>query len=202
MRETSFLCVRAKSLQSCLTLCDPMDCSPPGSYVHGILQARILEWVAMPSWFLTQGSNPNLLCLLHWQVGSLPLGHLGSPDPFLIWLNYPDNSFIQFSELVPCPQLVRPANIFEGKSSSSLGCFPSVPWTSYRAGYLRSLYNTMTELPFNIWGGGGTENVHVYTYTHIHDIVKRNYPKCGTRQREYWVNFQGNARGWPVASPC
>ena len=36
----------AKSLQLCL--CDPMDCSPPGSSVHGILQARILEWVAIP----------------------------------------------------------------------------------------------------------------------------------------------------------
>ena len=35
----------AKSLQSCPTLCDPMDSSPPGSSVHGILQARILEWV-------------------------------------------------------------------------------------------------------------------------------------------------------------
>ena len=34
--------------QSCLTLWDPMDCSPPGSSVHGILQARILEWVVMP----------------------------------------------------------------------------------------------------------------------------------------------------------
>ena len=34
--------------QSCLTLCNPMDCSPPGSYVQGILQARILEWVAIP----------------------------------------------------------------------------------------------------------------------------------------------------------
>ena len=40
---------RAKSLQSCPTLCNPMDCSPPGSSVHGILQARILEWVAVPS---------------------------------------------------------------------------------------------------------------------------------------------------------
>ena len=39
----------AKSLQSCLTPCDPMDCSPSGSSVHGILQARTLEWVAMPS---------------------------------------------------------------------------------------------------------------------------------------------------------
>ena len=35
--------------QSYLTLCDPMDCSTPGSSVHGISQARILEWVAMPS---------------------------------------------------------------------------------------------------------------------------------------------------------
>ena len=35
--------------QSCLTLCNPMDFSPPGSSVHGIIQARILEWVAMPS---------------------------------------------------------------------------------------------------------------------------------------------------------
>ena len=38
----------SKSLQSCLTLCDPMDCSQPGSSVHGISQARILEWVAIP----------------------------------------------------------------------------------------------------------------------------------------------------------
>ena len=34
--------------QSCLTLCDPTDCSPPGSSVHGILQARILKWIAVP----------------------------------------------------------------------------------------------------------------------------------------------------------
>ena len=39
--------VAAKSLQSCLTLCDPIDSSPPGSPVHGILQARTLEWVAI-----------------------------------------------------------------------------------------------------------------------------------------------------------
>ena len=37
----------AKSLQSCRTLCDPIDCSPPGSPVPGILQARTLEWVAI-----------------------------------------------------------------------------------------------------------------------------------------------------------
>ena len=42
-------CVCAKSLQSFLTGCDPMDCSLPGFSVHRILQARILEWVAIPS---------------------------------------------------------------------------------------------------------------------------------------------------------
>ena len=49
MKLAALVTAAAKSLQSCLTLCDPMDCSPPGSSVHGILQARILEWVAMPS---------------------------------------------------------------------------------------------------------------------------------------------------------
>ena len=44
-----------KSLHLCLTLCDPMDCSLPGFSVHGILQARILEWVA----FLPPGELPN-----------------------------------------------------------------------------------------------------------------------------------------------
>ena len=42
------MCMRAKSFQSCPALCDPVDCSLPSSCVHGILQARILEWVALP----------------------------------------------------------------------------------------------------------------------------------------------------------
>ena len=44
-----YMCMCTKSLQSCLTLYDSIDCSPPGSSVHGILQARTLEWVAMSS---------------------------------------------------------------------------------------------------------------------------------------------------------
>ena len=51
-------------VQSCLTLCDPMDCSLPGSSVHGILHARILESVAIPfsrGFFPTQELNPGLL---------------------------------------------------------------------------------------------------------------------------------------------
>ena len=41
--------MHAKSLKLCPSLCDPMECGPPGSSVHEILQAKILEWVAMPS---------------------------------------------------------------------------------------------------------------------------------------------------------
>ena len=77
---TCYSCVCAKSLQLCSTLCSPMDCSPSGSSVHEILQARILEWVALlRGIFLTQGSSLSLLCLLHWQAGSLPLAPPGKP---------------------------------------------------------------------------------------------------------------------------
>ena len=119
----------AKLLHSCPTLCDPIDGSPPGSPVPGILQARTLEWTAIffsnackwkvrvkslshvrlwatpwtqPTRLLhpwdfpgkntgvgchallqgicpNQGLNPHLSCLLHWQVGSLPLVPLGKP---------------------------------------------------------------------------------------------------------------------------
>ena len=79
--------VPARLLQSCATLCNPKDyCSPSGSSVHGILQARILEWVTMPS---SRGSSWSryqthlcLLCLLHWHVGSLPLLLPGRPWHF------------------------------------------------------------------------------------------------------------------------
>ena len=43
------VCVCVSVTQSCLTLCDPKDCSLSGSFVHGILQARILAWVTIPS---------------------------------------------------------------------------------------------------------------------------------------------------------
>ena len=64
---------------SVLTLCDPMDCSPPGTSVHEIFQARILEQVAISYFrgiFLPQLPNLCLLHLLHWQAGSLLLSHL------------------------------------------------------------------------------------------------------------------------------
>ena len=76
-------CMLPKSLQSCPTLYNPMDYSPPGYSVHGDSPGKnigmgcsvLLQWI-----FLTQGSNPCLLCPLHWQVGSLELAAHGKPQ--------------------------------------------------------------------------------------------------------------------------
>ena len=68
------LCLCAKLLELHTTLCNPLDCSPLGSPVQGILKARILEWVVMPS---SKGSSQyrdwTHISLLYWQAGSLPL---------------------------------------------------------------------------------------------------------------------------------
>ena len=69
--------VKVLVAQLCPTLCEPVDCSPLDSSVHGILQARILEWVGMPSarGSSQQGSNLHLLGLLHWQAGPICIYH-------------------------------------------------------------------------------------------------------------------------------
>ena len=72
------MCVRGGGTQSCPTLCDSMDVSPPGSSVHEIFQARILEWVPFPS----PGDLPDPgteTVSPAWKVDSLPLSHLESP---------------------------------------------------------------------------------------------------------------------------
>ena len=105
------ICVHdAQSLQLCLILCDSMHCSPPGSSVHGSLQARILEWVAIPSsrgssWARDRTHVSCISSIAGW-VHSLPtewpgkpihvfitsLQHWARPRPgieqmFLIWRN-------------------------------------------------------------------------------------------------------------------
>ena len=67
---------------SCPTLCDPMDYSLPGSSVHGDSPGKnsgVDCHALLQGIFPIQGANPSLLCLLHCQVGSLPLAPLGSP---------------------------------------------------------------------------------------------------------------------------
>ena len=77
--------VKVKVAQSFLTLCHPMDCT-----IHGILQARILEWVAFPfsrGSSATKGSN---LGLLHCRWMPYQLSHEGSPSPRILeWVAYP-----------------------------------------------------------------------------------------------------------------
>ena len=71
--------VQVFDVQLCSSLCNPMDYSPSGSSVHGILQARILEWIAIPFSrviFPSQGSN---LGLLHCRQILYCLSHEGSP---------------------------------------------------------------------------------------------------------------------------
>ena len=79
-----YISVCVLSCFGCVWLsCNPMDCSPSDSSVHGIPYA-IITGVGcrflLQGIFLTQGSNPHFLCLLHWQVSSLPLAPSGKPN--------------------------------------------------------------------------------------------------------------------------
>ena len=94
------VCVCVWVTQSCLTLCSPMDCSTPGSSVHGISSARILEWVAIL--FFSKGSSQprdQILHLLHWQADSLPVEPPGKPiNPPVKWSDVAQS----------CPTLCNP----------------------------------------------------------------------------------------------
>ena len=103
--------------QSCPTLCDPMDCSPPGSSVHEIFQARILEWVAISfsRGFPTQGSNPGLLHFrqilywlsykgsLAWRILSIPL--LACEMSAVVWTFFGPAFLRDWNENWPFPVL-------------------------------------------------------------------------------------------------
>ena len=119
----------AKLLQQSLTLCDPVDCSPPGSSVHGHSPGRntgVGCHALHQGIFLTQGSNSCLFCLLHWQVGSLPLSHPGNPS---LWQDQESNpsltkshalSVIQFYLSNGQPKLRRLILHFMGRLQFSL----------------------------------------------------------------------------------
>ena len=91
------VCMCAKLLQSYLTLHDPVDYSPPGSSVHGILQARILEWIAMPSSF----PNGNIL-----QTCST----ISQPECWC-WCNKDTGHFHHHLDPSSCPFIVTPTSL-------------------------------------------------------------------------------------------
>ena len=97
-----FACLLAMSFQLCLTPCDPVDYSLPGSSVHGTWGCHFLFQGIFP----TQGLNPLLLHLLHSQAGSLPLVPPGKPKllitqaVFLMWIIPYDVLFCSFTSLM------------------------------------------------------------------------------------------------------
>ena len=99
-----FISLKVKVTQSCLTLCDPIDCSPPGSSVHGILQARILEWLAIPfsrgsSWlrnqtqvscfvgtFFAVWATRHYLCV-YWRTKNISISLFYAVKSWRMWFN-------------------------------------------------------------------------------------------------------------------
>ena len=108
--------VHAKSLQSCQALCNPMNCSPPGSSVHRILQARRLEWGAIPfSRGSSQPRNQTLisLCVLHWQAGSLPLAPPGKPHTSPVGQGTPLKAYEQGDLQAQCEDNYEEIKVWE-----------------------------------------------------------------------------------------
>ena len=131
--------VRTKLLQSCLTFCDPLDCSPPGSSVHGILQARIPKWVAISS---PRGSFPSmdqtrisfvsfigrqvLYCLLGNPISTFNVLVSSLPLPTL---NLPSSQFTQhiFTRSLLCVTSTGFQNQVTGYNETVQALFPPEP---------------------------------------------------------------------------
>ena len=123
-----------QSLQSCPALCDPVGYRPPVSSIHGILQARILEWVAVLS---SKGSplprdqthvsqqNSSLLCLLHCRQILYPLSHPGSPLKAIIFLLLLLCHFLQVSICIDFTVL----SLETESESRSVMSDSATPWT-------------------------------------------------------------------------
>ena len=132
--STQQLCVClhlcAKSIQLCPTLCDPVDHSPPGSSVHGILQARILEWVAMPSSVESSQPRGQMSMSPDWQATSLPLVPPEKPIYIMRVVNKSESRSVMSNSLQPHATPYSPwnspgQNTGEGSLSLLQGIFPT-----------------------------------------------------------------------------
>ena len=102
-----------KVAQSCPTLCNPMDCSPPGSTVRGILQARVLEWVAIP---FSRGSSETR----DWTRGSCTIGRF-----LTVWAPRGAHLFINFTN-ISWASIMLQALVQDGRNDTVT--FLSVEW--------------------------------------------------------------------------
>ena len=124
------------------TLWDPMDCSPPGSSVYGLLQARILEWVAMPSSRGSSRPRDRTCRLLHWQMSSLPLAPpektIATQQPKTPHWNQYEREMFVASSFVPQS---GPATGNQVPDS-----FPSVPVGTFSHGPTQCLFSSHFKL--------------------------------------------------------
>ena len=137
------LCYWVKSLQSCQTLCDPIDCSPPGSPVPGVLQARTLEWVAI-SFFNAWKWKLKVKSLSHVRPSATPWTAAFQTPPSMgfsrpeYWSGWPfpfpgdlSNPGIELRSLalqvdsLPAEQQGKPKNTGVGSLSLLQGIFPT-----------------------------------------------------------------------------
>ena len=150
--STLFTHMCAKSLHLCLTLCNPMGRSLPGSSVHGILQARTLKNFLLQGIFPIQGLNLCLLCLLQWGAGSLPLAPSGKPKfslhafhthfsgfGFLASVTWDSWLSLQ-SETCGCP---KPAQRVEKSEEWDKGLFPTMGDPRERALYHHDTWHSI-----------------------------------------------------------
>ena len=129
-RQLSFLCLHslssvcaaaAKSLQLCLTLCNPIDSSPPGSSVHGIFQARVLEWTAIA--FSTcvcdcvlishSCKDPNHVELESIHMASLYLNYLFKEGSISKYSHISRHQWIRASKDEFCKDMIHPVTNIE-----------------------------------------------------------------------------------------
>ena len=114
--------VKVKAAQSCPTLCGPMDCSLPGFSVHGTLQTRILEWVAVP--FSMESSQPRDQTQVSCIAGSF----------FTIWVIREDLSGLEFHKYINLPTFLYIKKL------------PIIVIQTFASANLRTIYQRMPTL--------------------------------------------------------
>ena len=140
-----FTKVKVLVTQSCPTLCNPMDYSLPGFSVHAILQARILECVAMTSSrdLPHPGMEATPVTSLHWQAGSLPLVPAGKHQSlYHLFIDWSNNHLSLHLHLFICPSLHSSIWVAEQEREEEVwhclvrllgykGCLVSRKWSPY-----------------------------------------------------------------------
>jgi len=156
-RALQHACIHVKSLQSCATLCDPRDCSQLGSTLYGNSQARILEWVVMPS---SRGSSlrkyrnqsPEAPAL---QADSLLLNHQGSPSPATCWAKYQVSSRCRLTDWLHSlqPTMAKFYTVSKNKTGSWMWLRSWTPIAKFRLKKLgkvtRPFRYDLIQIPYN-----------------------------------------------------